>query len=60
MKYVGHNRSEDTYLHQVVAQEDLRQHTQEPQAARCLHKAIMHSTHLDNDKETIHQTCTIK
>jgi hypothetical protein len=44
------NRSEDTCLHQVVAQEDLRQHTQEPQAAHCLNKAIMHSIHLDKDK----------
>jgi hypothetical protein len=50
MKYVGHNRSEDTYLHQVVAQEDLRQHTQEPRATRCLNKAIMRSIHLVNDK----------
>jgi hypothetical protein len=50
MKYVGHNRSEDTCLHQVVAQEYLQQHTQEPQNARCLNKAIMHSIHLVNDK----------
>jgi hypothetical protein len=50
MKYVGHNRSKDTCLHQVVAQEDLQQHTQEPQAARCLNKAIIHSIHLVNDK----------
>jgi hypothetical protein len=49
--YVGHNGSEDTCLHQVVAQEGLQQHTQEPQAARCLRKAVMHSTHLDNDKK---------
>jgi hypothetical protein len=27
---VGHDRSEDTCLHQVIAQRDLRQHTQEP------------------------------
>jgi hypothetical protein len=50
MKYLGHNRSEDTCLHHVVAQEDLRQHTQEPRTARCLNKAIMHSIHLVNDK----------
>jgi hypothetical protein len=49
-KVVGHNRSEDTCLHQVVAQEDLRQHTQEPRVAHCLRKAIMHSTHLDKGK----------
>jgi hypothetical protein len=30
MNEVGHNRLEDTSLHHVVAQEDLRQHTQEP------------------------------
>jgi hypothetical protein len=50
MKYVGHNRSDDTCLHQVVAQEDLQQHTQEPWTACCLNKAIMHSIHLVNDK----------
>jgi hypothetical protein len=43
--------SEDTCLHQVVAQEDLRQHNEEPWAALCLNKAIMHSIHLDKDKE---------
>jgi hypothetical protein len=42
--------SEDTCLHQVVAQEDLQQQTQEPRAARCLNKAIMHSIHLVNNK----------
>jgi hypothetical protein len=57
-KVIGHNGSEDTCLHQVVAQEDLRQHTKEPRAAHCLNKAIMHSIHLDKDKETIDQTCT--
>jgi hypothetical protein len=50
-KYVGHNRPEDTCLHQVVAQEDLRQHAQEPRAARCLNKAITHSIHLNRDKK---------
>jgi hypothetical protein len=40
--------SEDTCLHKVVAQEDLRQHTQEPRPARCLNKAIIHSIHLGN------------
>jgi hypothetical protein len=50
MKYVGHNRSEDTCLHQVVAQEDLQQHTQEPPTARYLNKAIMYSIYLVNDK----------
>jgi hypothetical protein len=49
MKYVGDNRSKDTCLHQVVAQEGLQQHTQEPRTARCLNKAIMHSIHLVND-----------
>jgi hypothetical protein len=48
---VGHNRSEDTCLHQVVAQEDLHQHTQEPQTAHCLNKAIMHSIPLINDNK---------
>jgi hypothetical protein len=47
---MGHNGSEDTCLPQVVAQEDLQQHTQEPQTARCLNKVIMHSIHLVNDK----------
>jgi hypothetical protein len=42
--------SEDTCLHQVVAQKDLRQHAQEPRAARRLNKAIIHSIHLVNDK----------
>jgi hypothetical protein len=50
MKYVGHNRSENTCLHQVIAQEDIRQHTQEPQDDRCLNKAIIHSIHLVNYK----------
>jgi hypothetical protein len=49
-KYVGHNRLEDTFLHQVAAQEDLRQHTQEPRATRCQNKAIIHSIHLERDK----------
>ena len=48
--YVGNNRLEDTCLHQVIAQEDLQQHTQEPRTARFLNKAIMHSIHLVNDK----------
>jgi hypothetical protein len=47
-------------LHQVAAQESLRQRTQEPRAALCLRKAIMHSTHLGNDNGTVHQTCAIK
>jgi hypothetical protein len=47
---MGHNGSEETCLHQVVAQEDLQQHTQEPRTACCLNKAIMHSIHLVNDK----------
>jgi hypothetical protein len=47
---MGHNGSEDICLHQVVAQEDLQQHTQEPRTARCLNKTIMHSIHLVNDK----------
>jgi hypothetical protein len=42
-KYVGHNGSEDTCLHQVVAQEDIWQHTQEPQTTHCLNKVIIHS-----------------
>jgi hypothetical protein len=48
---VGHDRSKDTCLHQVVAQRDLRQHTQEPRAARCLNKAIIHSIHLESTNE---------
>jgi hypothetical protein len=48
---VGHDRSEDTCLHQVVAQRDLRQHTQEPRAARCLNKTIIHSIHLESTNE---------
>jgi hypothetical protein len=31
-----------------------------PLTARYLNKEIMHSTHLDSGKETVHQTCTIK
>jgi hypothetical protein len=50
-KYVGHSRSEDTCLHQVVAQEDLRQNTQEPRAAHCLNKAIIHSIHFKSKNE---------
>jgi hypothetical protein len=50
MKYVGHNMSEDTCLHQVVAQGHPRHHTQEPRAARCLNKAFIHSIHLVKDK----------
>jgi hypothetical protein len=50
MKYVGHNRSEDTCLYQVVAQGDFRQHTQEPRVARYLNKVIIHSKHLVNEK----------
>jgi hypothetical protein len=55
-KYVVHNRSEDTCLHQVVAQEDLRKHALEPRAARCLNKAIIHSIHLEmiNEQHTNH------
>jgi hypothetical protein len=49
-KVVGHNGLEDTCLHQVVAQEGLWQHTQEPRTARCLNKEIMHSIHLGKDK----------
>jgi hypothetical protein len=48
---VGHDRSEDTCLHQVVAQRDLRQHTQEPRAVRCLNKASIHSIHLESTNE---------
>jgi hypothetical protein len=48
---MGHNGSEDTCLHQVVVQEDLRQHNQEPRAARCLSKAIIHSIHLESTNE---------
>jgi hypothetical protein len=42
---------EDTCLHQVVAQRDLRQHTQEPRAALCLSKASIHSIHLEGKNE---------
>ena len=48
---MGHNGSDDTCLHQVVAQEHLWQHTQEPRAARCLNKAIIHSIHLESTNE---------
>jgi hypothetical protein len=48
---VGHSRSEDTCLHQVVAQGGLQQHTQEPRTARCLNKASMHSIHLESTTE---------
>jgi hypothetical protein len=48
---VGHDRSEDTCLHQVVAQRDLRQHTQEPRVARFLNKASIHSIHLESKNE---------
>jgi hypothetical protein len=47
---MGHNGSEDTCLHQVVAQGGLQQHTQEQRTARCQNKAIMHSIHYVNDK----------
>jgi hypothetical protein len=50
-KYVGHNGSEDTFLHQVVAQGGLQQHTQEPRTARCLNKAIIHSIRLESTNE---------
>jgi hypothetical protein len=50
-KYVGHNGSEDTCLHQVVAQEGIQQHTQEPRTARCLNKAIICSIHLESTNE---------
>jgi hypothetical protein len=49
--YVGHNRSKDTFLHQVVAQGGLQQHTQEPRTARCLNKASMHSIRLESTNE---------
>jgi hypothetical protein len=48
--------SEDTCLHQVAAQGSLLQHTQEPRTVRCLHKVIIHSTHLGYNKRTVHQT----
>jgi hypothetical protein len=48
---VGYDRSKDTCFHQVVAQRDLRQHTQEPRATRCLNKAIIHSIHLESTNE---------
>jgi hypothetical protein len=48
---MGHNGSEYTCLHQVVAQGGLQQHTQEPQTARCLNKAIIHSIHLESTNE---------
>jgi hypothetical protein len=48
---VGHDRSEDTCLHQVVAQRDLWQHTQEPRVARCLNKVGMHSIHMESTNE---------
>jgi hypothetical protein len=50
-KYVGHNGSEDTCLHQVVAQGGLQQRTQEPRTARCLNKVIIHSIHLESTNE---------
>jgi hypothetical protein len=43
-------------FHQVAALGSLLQHTQEPRTARCLCKAIIHSTHLGIDKRTVHQT----
>jgi hypothetical protein len=43
--------SEDTCLHQVVAQEGLQQHTQEPRTACYLNKANMHSIHLESTNE---------
>jgi hypothetical protein len=48
---IGQDRIEDTCLHQVVAQRDLRQHTQEPRAARCLNKASIHSIHFEGKNE---------
>jgi hypothetical protein len=35
----------------LVGQEDLRQHNQEPRAACCLSKAIIHSIHLESTNE---------
>jgi hypothetical protein len=40
----------------VDAQGSLLQHTREPRTACCLRKAIIHSTHLGNDKRTVQQT----
>ena len=48
---MGHNGSEYTCLHQVVAQGGLQQHTREPWTARCLNKASMHSIHLESTNE---------
>ena len=48
---MGHDRSEDTCLHQVVAQKGLQQHTQESRTARCLSKASIHSIHLESKNE---------
>jgi hypothetical protein len=50
-KVVGHNRLENTCLHQVVSKGGLQQHTQESRTARCLNKASMHSIHLESTNE---------
>jgi hypothetical protein len=44
----------------LLLREDLLQHHLETRTDSCLRKAIIHSTHLENDKETVHQTCTIE
>ena len=54
---MGHNRSEDTCLHQTADQGLLLQPPRETQTARCLRKVIIHSMHLGNNKQkAINQT----
>jgi hypothetical protein len=49
---MGHNRSEDTCLHQAAAAQGLLlQLPRETQTARCLRKVIIHSMHLGNNKQ---------
>ena len=48
---MGHNRLEDTCLHQTAAQGLLLQLPWETQTTRCLCKVIIHSMHLGNNKQ---------
>jgi hypothetical protein len=48
---MGHNGSEDTCLHQIAAQGPLLQPPRETHTVRCLHKVIIHSMHLGNNKQ---------
>ena len=50
-KWIGHNGSEDTCLHQTADQGLPLQPPRETQTARCLRKVIIHTMHLGNSKQ---------